>query len=62
MPGNWDPAVYRARSRQWREAAEAMPAGETQDAYLRLSDDYAKLAELIALSGPTITGGGDPSA
>ncbi len=36
MPGNWDPAVYEGRARQWREAAAELPEGEARDAYLRL--------------------------
>jgi hypothetical protein len=48
MPGSWDPRVYWERARQWRDAAAGLPAGETRDAYLVLSEGYEKLADLIA--------------
>jgi hypothetical protein len=48
MPGSWDPQVYRERSQQWWDAAAKLPAGETRDAYLALSEGYLKLADLIA--------------
>ena len=48
MPGNWDPQVYRDRARQWRDAADALLPGELRDAYVRISEQYEKLAELLA--------------
>jgi hypothetical protein len=51
MPGNWDPQVYRARAQQWRAEAERMPPGDTRDAYLTISEGYAKLADLIERDG-----------
>jgi hypothetical protein len=56
MPGNWDPAVYRDRSRQWREAAETLPPSETRDAYVQIAVDYARLADLIEISGGPLMG------
>jgi hypothetical protein len=57
MPGSWDPQVYLERARQWRDAATEVAAGETRDAYLALSEGYAKLADLIAkdVTGETKT-------
>jgi hypothetical protein len=49
MPGSWDPQVYFERARQWREAAAALPAGETRDTYFAISEGYLKLANLIAI-------------
>jgi hypothetical protein len=49
MPGNWDPAVYRERAAQWRAAAEALPPGQTRDAYLVIAEGYAHLAKLIEI-------------
>lgn len=48
MPGNWDPQVYRERARQWREAADVLPRGEMRDAYVKMSEQYEKLADLLA--------------
>jgi hypothetical protein len=47
MPGSWDPQVYWDRAQQWLEAATALPPGPTKEAYVVISDGYAKLAELI---------------
>jgi hypothetical protein len=48
MPSSWDPQVYRERARQWRDAAAALPPGETRDACIKLSEGYENLARLIA--------------
>jgi hypothetical protein len=47
MPGNWDPRVYRERAQQWRDAAAALPPGETRDAYIAIYEGYEHLADLI---------------
>ncbi len=47
MPGAWDPKVYEERARQWRQAADELPEGETRNAYLRLVDGYEKLAAIL---------------
>jgi hypothetical protein len=50
MPGSWDPKVYAARVKQWRQAAAELP-DPTRDAYLAISEGYEKLARLIAADG-----------
>jgi hypothetical protein len=50
LPGSWDPQVYRARAQQWRDEAEKAPPG-AKDAYIRMSEGYAKLADLIERDG-----------
>ena len=47
MPGNWDPEVYRARAKQWREAAQNLPDSETRKGYLALAEGYERLADII---------------
>jgi hypothetical protein len=47
MPGNWDPGVYRERAQQWRDAAAALPPGDTRDAYIAIYKGYDHLADLI---------------
>ncbi|HEY0182809.1 MAG TPA: hypothetical protein VGC09_08380 [Rhodopila sp.] len=47
MPDTWDAETYRARARQWREEADALPPGAARDACILLADGYAKLARLI---------------
>jgi hypothetical protein len=47
MPGNWDPQVYWDRAAQWRAEAVKMAPGDTRDAYIAISEGYAKLAGLI---------------
>ena len=47
MPSNWDPKVYWARAQQWRDAAAALPPGETRDAYIQLAEGYETLANLV---------------
>jgi hypothetical protein len=48
MPGSWDPDVYRARAKQWRDAVVSMPDSPTRKAYLFLADGYEKLADILA--------------
>jgi hypothetical protein len=47
MPGSWDPDVYRARAKQWRDAVVSMPDSPTRKAYLVLADGYEKLADIL---------------
>jgi hypothetical protein len=56
MPGSWDPKVYEARAKQWREAAAELPPGQTRDAYLALAEGYEELAKLIAKDNGTSGG------
>ena len=47
MPGAWDPTVYRMRAKEWRQKADALPAGEERETCEALAEGYARLAQLI---------------
>ena len=47
MPDSWDAGTYRKRAQQWRDKAQALPAGQDRDACMTLADGYQKLANLI---------------
>jgi hypothetical protein len=47
MSGSWDPQAYRERAEHWRAQAAKTASGDTRDAYVTISEGYAKLAELI---------------
>jgi hypothetical protein len=49
MPDNWDPQIYRERAQRWRNAARAIPPGDTRDACVALEEGYNNLAKLIEI-------------
>jgi hypothetical protein len=60
MPDSWNPQVYRERARQWREAAEKLPPGETRKVHVTLAEGYENLARLIEVDtdpGRVMAGG-----
>jgi hypothetical protein len=51
MPGSWDPQVYWERAQKWRTEANQMSPGDTREAYIKIAEGYAKLADLIERDG-----------